>query len=117
MNAEITALECNHTWSLIPLPPSHKAIGCRWVYKINYNSDGFVEHYKARLVAKEYTQVEGIDYKETFSPTTKLTTLRCLLTIAATKKWFTRQMDVQKVFLHGNLNEKVYMSLPLGLRW
>ena len=103
-------MECNHTGSLVSLQPGHKAIGCRWVYKVKYNSDGFAEHYKARLVAKGYTQVEGIDYKEIFSPTAKLTTLRCLLTIAA-KKWFT-----QNVFLHGILNEEVYMSLPLGLR-
>ena len=116
MNAEIATLERNHTWSLVPLPHGHKAIGCRWVYKIKYNYDGFVERYKARLVEKGYTQVEGIDYKEIFSPTAKLTTLRCLLTIVATQEWFTHQLNVQNVFLHGNLDEEVYMSLPPGLR-
>ena len=88
MNAKIVAFERNHTWSLVPLPPGHEAIGCRWVYKIKYNSDGSVEYYKAWLVAKGYTQVVGIDYKKTFSPTEKLTTLCCLLTIAAARKWF-----------------------------
>ena len=116
MNDEIAALERNHTWSLVPLTPGHKAIGCRWVYKIKHNSDGSVERYKARLVAKGYTQVEGVDYKETFSPTTKLTTLRCLLTIVVARKWFTDQLDVQNVFLHGNLDKEVYMSLPPGIR-
>ena len=116
MNSKIAVLEHNHIWSLVPLPPCQKAIGCRWLYKIKYNSDGSIECYKARLVAKRYTQVEGIDYKETFSPTTTLTTLRCLLTIVAARKWFTYQLDVQNTFLHGNLDEEVYMSLPQGLR-
>ena len=103
MNAEIATLERNHTWSLVPLPPGHKAIGYRLVYKIKYNSDGSVERYKVWPVVKGYTQVEGIDYKETFSPTTKFTTLRCLLTIASSRKWFTHQLSVQNVFLHGSL--------------
>ena len=51
MNYEIVALERNHTWSLVPLQPGHKAIGCHWVYKIKHNSDGSIERYKARLVA------------------------------------------------------------------
>ena len=116
MNDEIAALERNHTRSLVPLPPGHSAIGCRWVYKIKHNFDSSTERYKSRLVAKGYTQVEGVDYKETFSPTPKLTTLRCLLTIVAARKWFTHQLDVQNAFLHGNLDEEVYMSLPPGIR-
>ncbi|RVW98257.1 putative mitochondrial protein [Vitis vinifera] len=75
MAAELHALEQNHTWTLTPLPSDHRPIGCKWVYKIKYNSDGTVERYKARLVAKGFTQREGIDYKETFSPMAKLTTV------------------------------------------
>ncbi|XP_022933005.1 uncharacterized protein LOC111439666 [Cucurbita moschata] len=112
MNDELAALKRNHTWSLVPLPPDHKVIGCRWAYKIKHYSDGLVEGYKARLVAKGYTQVEGVNYKESFSPTAKLTTLCCLLAIFAPQKWFTHQLDVQNAFLHGNLDEEVYMSLP-----
>nr|CAD1834152.1 unnamed protein product [Ananas comosus var. bracteatus] len=116
MDAELQALQRNNTWSLVSLPAGHKPIGCRWVYKIKYHSDGTIERYKARLVAKGYTQIAGLDYKETFSPTAKLTTLRCLLTIAAARNWFTLQLDVQNAFLHGNLQEIVYMEPPPGLR-
>lgn len=68
-----------------PLPINHKPINCKWVYKIKYKSNGTIECYKAHLVAKGYNQVESVDYQETFSPITKLTTLQCLITIAASR--------------------------------
>ena len=116
MQAELDALALNNTWSLVSLPTGYKLIGCKWVYRIKYHSDGTIERYKARLVAKGYTQVEGVDYIETFSPTAKLTTLRCLLAIAASRHWFLHQLDVQNAFLHGDLDEEVYMVPPPGLR-
>jgi len=95
MDEELSSLQLNQTWTLTPLPTGQKPIRCKWVYKIKYNSDGSVDRYKVRLVAKGYTQIEGVDYSETFSPTTTLTTLRCLLTIATTRNWFTHQLDVK----------------------
>jgi len=110
MQAEITALEENKTWILVDLPPNKKLIGCRWVYKVKYKSDGQIEQYKARLVAKGYTQCEGFDFHETFSPVAKLTTIRLLLALAAAKGWSLRQLDINNAFLHGTLDEEVYMQ-------
>ena len=68
MQVEISALADNKTWEVVPLPQGQKAIGCRWVYKVKYMADGHIERDKARLVAKNYSQREGLNYQETFSP-------------------------------------------------
>ncbi|KAM1740365.1 hypothetical protein ACFX11_015945 [Malus domestica] len=115
MDAELLALDQQNTWTLTRLPPGHRAIGCKWVYKIKYHSDGTIERYKARLVAKGFTQREGIDYKETFAPFAKLITVRCFLAVASVRNWCVHQLDVQNAFLHGDLCEEVYMHLPPGL--
>jgi hypothetical protein len=114
MHNEIKALELNNTWTVMDLPPSKQSIGCKWVYKIKLKSDGTVERYEVRLVAKGYNQYECIDYYETFSPVAKLTTVRTLLAIAAARNWHLHQLDVNNAFLHGDLDEEVYMDMPLG---
>ena len=85
MNEEIKALEANSTWTLVPLPLDKHCIGCRWANKVKYKMDGSVDRYKARLVAKGYTQQAGIDFSNTFSLVAKLTTVRVLLCVAATR--------------------------------
>ncbi|XP_078160139.1 uncharacterized protein LOC144555617 [Carex rostrata] len=111
---ELQALEKNDTWDVVCLPKGKKPVGCKWVYKIKYNSDGTVERYKARLVAKGFTQTYGIDYQETFAPVAKMNTVRILLSVATNLGWNLFQMDVKNAFLQGILEEEVYMTLPPG---
>ena len=115
MRVEIEALEVNKTWDIVDLPRNKIPIGCKWVYKDKHKADGKIEQYKARLVAKGYTQREGIDYMDTYSPIARLTTIRTILAVAAVMDWHLEQLDVNNAFLHGDLQEEVYMSLPPGI--
>ena len=116
MSKELIALEANHTWDLTSLPSRKHPIGCKWVYKLKFKSDGSIERYKARLVAKGYNQQEGIDYFETFSPVAKLVTVKSFVAIVAAKGWSLTQLDVNNAFLHGDLDEEVFMTLPPGYK-
>jgi hypothetical protein len=88
---------------LVALLKDKKAIGCKWVYKVKHNVDGFVCKYKTRLVTKGYAQIYGIDYEDTYSPIAKMTTIRAIITMALAKEWSLHQMNVNNVFLHGDL--------------
>ncbi|KAM1757600.1 hypothetical protein ACFX11_006838 [Malus domestica] len=114
MKEELDALHTQSTWSLVPLPAQKNLVGCKWVFKIKRNADGSIGRYKARLVAKGFNQEEGIDYGETFSPVVKPTTVRLVLAMTAHFAWPLRQLDVKNAFLHGVLQEEVYMSQPPG---
>ena len=114
MQDEYDALLYNRTWHLVPPKEGRNLIDCKWVYKIKKKSDGTMDRFKARLVAKGFKQRYGIDYEDTFSPVVKLATVRTVLSIAVSRGWCLRQLDVQNAFLHGVLEKEVYMRQPLG---
>ena len=115
MTEELWALQDNHTWDVVPCPAQVKAIGCKWVYSIKLCSDGTLDWYKARLVSLGNRQEYGVDYEETFSLVAKMTTIRLVLFVAVSQGWSLHQMDVKNVFLHGDLKEEIYMTIPPSL--
>jgi hypothetical protein len=112
MKEELDALHKNHTCDLVDLPPKISVIGNKWVYKIKTCSDNAVDRYKARLVAKSFAQEYYVDYEETFAHVARLSSVRALLAVAASRHWSLSQMDVKNVFLNGDLSEEVYMQPP-----
>uniref|UniRef100_A0ACD6APZ5 Uncharacterized protein n=2 Tax=Avena sativa TaxID=4498 RepID=A0ACD6APZ5_AVESA len=114
MIEELNALERNKTWELVHLPAGKRAVGCKWIYTVKQNPEGKIERYKARLVARGYSQAYGIDYDETFAPVAKMNTVRILISCATNFGWPLHQLDVKNAFLHGDLQEEVYMEIPPG---
>ncbi|RVW65982.1 Retrovirus-related Pol polyprotein from transposon TNT 1-94 [Vitis vinifera] len=114
MKDEMSSMKCNDVWDLVELPNGVKTIGCKWVFKTKKDSLGNIERYKARLIAKGFTQKEGIDYTETFSPVSKKDSLRIILALVAHFDLELQQMDVKTAFLNGELEEEVYMKQPEG---
>ncbi|KAD3336335.1 hypothetical protein E3N88_31854 [Mikania micrantha] len=111
---EIDSILQNHTWELVDLPPGCKPLGYRWIFKRKMKADGSIDKYKARLVIKGFRQKEGVDYFDTYSPVTRITSIRLVLTIAALRNLEVHQMDVKTAFLNGDLEEEIYMEQPEG---
>jgi hypothetical protein len=114
MQEEYNALMKNETWELTPWKRGINLVDFKWVFKLKRKVDGSIERYKARLVAKGFKQRYGYDNEETFSPAIKPATIRLVLALAVTHGWTLRQLGIQNAFLHGHLEETVYMRHTPG---
>lgn len=113
MYEELHNLKRNETWDIVSLPKRKKTVKCKWVFKRKCNKNRQAEKCKPRLVARCYTQIEGIYYKETFNPVIKLKSIRTLLVFSVQQNWHAGQLDIIAAYLNGKLNETVFMELPL----
>lgn len=104
---EIDSIKKNNIWTL---PQGVKPIGCNWIFKKKYNPDGSINKYKARLVVKRFTQNQNVDYFDTFSLVTRISSIQMLIALSSIHKLVIHQMDVKTAFLNGDLEEEVYMT-------
>jgi hypothetical protein len=114
MEEKFSALVKNGIWHLVPASQASNIIDYKWVYKVKRKGDCTIDRHKAHLVAKGFKQRYGIDYEDTFSPVVKVTTIWLVLSVVVSRNWSLHQLDVQNAFLHGVLEEKVYMKQPPG---
>jgi hypothetical protein len=112
IRSEMDSIMSNATWEVIEHPYGCKPIGSKWVFKKKLRPNGNIERYKARLVIKGYSQKEGEDFFDTYSPVARLTTIRVLHSLAASHGLLVHQMDVKATFLNGKLDEEIYMQQP-----
>ena len=99
---------------MLPRLEGNSVVTSKWVYKIKHATDGIKEKYKARFVARGFSQKEGINYEETFVLVARYTSIRSIVALAAVMKWRIHQMDVKTTFLNGVVEEEVYVEQPLG---
>ena len=114
MTKEYESIMKNDVWEVVPRPQDKTVVTSKWLYKIKHAADGSTKKYKARFVARGFSQKEGIDYDVIFAPVAKYTTIRSIIALVASQGWNLHQMDVKTAFLHGSIKEEVYMEQPKG---
>jgi hypothetical protein len=114
MVEEYDSIVKNSAWEIVPRPIDKSVVGSRWIYKVKQVVDGSVEKYKARFVARGFSQIEGIDYDETFAPIAMYSPIRSILSLSTQMGWRIHHMDVKTTFLNGVIEEEVYIEQPEG---
>ena len=116
MQEELQSLHENLTYKLVVLPKGKRALKNKWVYKLKTEENNSRPRYKARLVVKGFSQKKGIDFEEIFPPVVKMSSIRVVLGLAASLDLEVEQLDVKTAFLHGDLEEEIYMDQPEGFK-
>ncbi|GKU93138.1 hypothetical protein SLEP1_g6763 [Rubroshorea leprosula] len=116
MQEEMGSLQENGTYELVELPKDKKALNKKWVFKVNFEVNNLNPRFKARLVVQGFGQQKGIDYDEIFSPIVKMTSIRAILALVGSLNLEIEQVDVNTAFLHGDLEEGIYMKQPKGFK-
>jgi hypothetical protein len=104
----------NDAWELVDRPPGKNIVSCKWLFKIKHDANGNIVKFKARLVARGFSQAYGMDYFETYAPVAKLSTYRVIFALAALEQWEIHGMDVITAYLLGALDEEIHMLQPEG---
>ena len=112
MVEEYQSIIKNDVWKIVPRPKYKLVLSSKWIFKTKHSADGSVEKYTAIFVALGFSQKEGIDYEETFSPVAMYTSIETILSLASNMKWKLHQMDVNTSFLNGLIEEEVYIKQP-----
>ena len=114
MTEEYQFIMKKDVWDIVLRPEGKSVVTSKWIYKIKHAADGSVEKYKVRFVARRFSQVEGIDYEETFFSVARYTSIRMIISLVASMGWRLHQMDVKTTFLNGEIEEEVYIEKPDG---
>jgi hypothetical protein len=116
IKSEYDSFVSRKTCTLVPCPAGRKLVDSKWVFEVKRDANGHITRYKARLVARGFSQEKGVDYHETFAPTVRVTSIRTLLALIACNDWEVEQLDVVTAFLEADIEEEIYMRQPEGFR-
>jgi hypothetical protein len=114
MMKEYQSIMKNDVWDIVPRPEEKFAVTSKWIYRIKHTVDRSIEKHKTRFVARGFSQVEGIDYEETFSLVARYTSIQMIIFLATSMGWKLHQMDVKTTFLNGEIEEEIYIEQPDG---